>query len=451
MDNQDTKKQRLTDLLTTNRIKYRPKGVNLRDVGDDDEAVVFEFDVVGDLDQPSVVSVGMDDDNVMTVFYDNGALSSKRFTALLPQLKKFAVDNDMRFDVDNEDRIGHYMKKRKQAMKDEGKMLGEGWAPLSSQRSVGDHVPQVKIIIEHNRKMGDGEQRFRSINRIFIENTVGERILTPVRETSLAKPFARVIAEGDLPHGQRWQHVEQLVEEYTTIRGFVRATKHQMNEHALVKVGRGHLQTLRETLQKLSGHRGYNGYFESWQPTLTEDNSTPDLSTLVESGEDPRIVEALPILYRLQRSQSSKPIVESREIASLESWADGVIYDHIMEDDEAKKKLTIPAALRKAAGGDWKMSLDDLKKATSGDSTRASSTGLAAHKKKLGLEDWMGENLDQEQIDAGQLGPTEKVGKDGPVGKLVGASESVHSAPALNIKEDSEVDHIIRLADRLRG
>jgi len=43
-------------------------------------------------------------------------------------------------------------------------------------------------------------------------------------------------------------------------------------------------------------------------------------------------------------------------------------------------------------------------------------------------ENGLDENLDANQIHAGQLGPTEKVGPNGAVGKLVGANESVNES-----------------------
>lgn len=46
------------------------------------------------------------------------------------------------------------------------------------------------------------------------------------------------------------------------------------------------------------------------------------------------------------------------------------------------------------------------------------------HEGEHGLD----ENLDANQIHAGQLGPTEKVGPRGAVGKLVGANESVNES-----------------------
>jgi hypothetical protein len=123
--------------------------------------------------------------------------------------------------------------------------------------------------------------------------------------------------------------------------------------------------------------------------------------------------------------------------------------------------------LRKAKGDDWKTTTQDLEKAK--ERNISGKEGLDALKKNTGIEegmmkhkmhadaekmsleefcdkygdeDWIKEfwrdsngveeGLDANQKRAGQLGPTEKVGPKGAVGKLVGANESVD--PLLDLK-----------------
>jgi hypothetical protein len=63
-----------------------------------------------------------------------------------------------------------------------------------------------------------------------------------------------------------------------------------------------------------------------------------------------------------------------------------------------------------------------------GDINGNSYISWPAHELKQGME----ESLNKDQKNAGQLGPTEKVGPKGAVGKLVGANESID--PLLDIK-----------------
>ncbi|MEI6425623.1 MAG: hypothetical protein WCP55_25645, partial [Lentisphaerota bacterium] len=144
----------------------------------------------------------------------------------------------------------------------------------------------------------------------------------------LARVYARHIAEGGTPYDEQGKHIQSLCEEYTKMAGFVRATRNgQFNEstQSLVNEGINHYNNLRETLHKMAGRRGYNAYFESWTPTLTEDEDSTDLSEMFASTElDPRIESVMPILRKL-----NKNITEVDHSSELAEWADEVIDESL--------------------------------------------------------------------------------------------------------------------------
>ena len=196
---------------------------------------------------------------------------------------------------------------------------------MGKKASYNDAVPNVKIVIQHTRQIEEGEQRYRNIAKIFLENSEGERFLAPTIKPGVARVYGRLIAEGDKPHGERWNHVTSLVEEYQKMGAFVRATRNgQFNESAqrLVNEGINHYQGLRETLSRMTGHRGYNTYFESWTPSLMEDETEENnLNELfVQETLDPRIESVMPILNKLQ-----KKVAEMKEVGELSEWADSLI------------------------------------------------------------------------------------------------------------------------------
>jgi hypothetical protein len=80
--------------------------------------------------------------------------------------------------------------------------------------------------------------------------------------------------------------------------------------------------------------------------------------------------------------------------------------DEIDDAEAAKKKMNIPAYQRKAQGGDWKVTQQDLDKIPAG--TRTTSQGLAAHAKRIGLEE---EDVEESGLQA-YLG-NKKYGKAG--------------------------------------
>lgn len=218
------------------------------------------------------------------------------------------------------------------------KQVDEGYYPMGKKASYNDAVPNVKIILQHNRSLEEGEQRYRNVARIFLENTDGERFLAPTTRPGIARVYARHIAEGGLPNDERWNHIKSICEDYNKMAGFVRATRNkQFNESAqqLISEGVNHYNNLRETLQKLAGHRGYHAYFESYTPTLMETDGEDISEMFMASSMDPRIESALPIISRLQ-----KPVNEMNEISSLASWADEVINEKM---DSTTKTFAVPA------------------------------------------------------------------------------------------------------------
>jgi hypothetical protein len=338
----------------------------------------------------------------------------------------------------------------------------EGYHSMGKKASYNDGVPNVKIVLQHSRNIEEGEQRFRNIARIFVENTAGERFLIPTRRPGLAKVYARHVAEGGTPYDDRGRHITSLVEEYNKMAGFVRATRNnQYNESTqrLVLEGVAHYNNLRETLSRMTGHRGYSNYFESWTPALMEaEADESNINELfVQETVDPRIESAMPILSRLH-----KQVNEMNEVQELAEWADSII-ETVDESEEKKKADWFTAEYDSKQYKVLASGLDDaahrakvhwglpdnvqikVQKGIPRTHHRADhhvphevdSEQLSDHpikraaqlakskKKKLKsifkiAEEQVEEDLDANQQRAGQLGPTEKVGPQGAVGKLVG-------------------------------
>ena len=241
------------------------------------------------------------------------------------------------------------------------KEVAEGYYPMGKKGSYSDAVPTTKIILQHTRQIEEGEQRYRNIAKIFVENTEGERFAVPTVKPGIARVYARHIAEGGTPYDERGKHITSLVEEYTKMAGFVRATRNkQFNESVtqLISEGTAHYMSLRESLHKMTGHRGYNAYFESWTPTLVEEAGEESSlgEMFVQETLDPRIESVMPILSRLH-----KKISEMTETVELEEWAnkivegpEGIPEEEELEEDVAHSAMpphNPPAIVRHAGVG----------------------------------------------------------------------------------------------------
>jgi hypothetical protein len=307
-----------------------------------EEAEVFQFNFVKDEEDYGTVTISIDGLHKLTIYFSDEVANSEKeesesddvsWYQLLNQLKRFSQKYQLSFELRNVSNLKHDMAKREYMKKKES--IAEGYYPMGRKASYSDAVPSVKIVLQHTRQIEEGEQRYRNVERIFLENEQGERFLAPTTRPGIARVYARHIAEGGKPHDDRWNHIGSLCEEYSKMAGFVRATRNgQFTESTqkLIAEGINHYQSLRESLGRLAGHRGYNAYFESWSPPLMEDDS--DMSNInelfVQETVDPRIESVMPILSKLQ-----KKISEMSEVNELSEWADKLIEgDEDIEDNE---------------------------------------------------------------------------------------------------------------------
>jgi hypothetical protein len=295
-----------------------------------EEAEVFQFKFTKDGEEYGTVTASIDGLHKLVIYFGDDVANSEKennggddsWYKLLNHLKRFSQQHQLSFEVKNRDHLKYDMAKREHMKKQE--RISEGYYPMGKKASYNDNIPTVKIVIEHSRQIEEGEQRYRNVNRIFLENTQGERILAPTTKPGIAQIYARHLAEGGLPHDDRWNHIGSLCEEYQKMAGFVRATRNnQFNESAqqLVNEGINHYQSLRESLSKMRGARGYNAYFESYIPPLMEDEAEENnLNELfVQETLDPRIESVMPILSKLH-----KKVAEMKEVNELSEWADSL-------------------------------------------------------------------------------------------------------------------------------
>jgi len=419
------------------------KGDNSIDIENAD-VIRFEYKVDDENYGPVWASI---DDSSLTMYINDKVKGAPGFNDFLKFMKSWIMAF-RNWTPKNTDHLKSDMKKRATMKKKE--TLGEGYYPLGKKASYSDNVPQVKIILQHTRPIEEGEQRFRNVAKIFVENTNGERFLLPTNRPGLARVYARHIAEGGTPYDERGHHINSLVEEYTKMAGFVRATKNsQFNESAqkLVNEGLTHYSNLRETLTRMTTRRGYSNYFESYTPVLNEEtDDTTSLNELfVQETLDPRIESVMPILKRLQKN-----ITEMNEVNELAEWAESITE----VEDETTKTLAEPAEemLDEAPGAETlkhnqdteksnlkafdleeagveETKLDLLKKIRKkfnrieeGPADAPEHEHKDADDKRWDDAEEVDENLDANEKRVNTLGPTEKV-KNNNIGKLVGESE----------------------------
>ena len=334
LDTESFNKQ-LYDLLKVRGYKPVPKNSRNQNVEASQLADVMEFVFMKEGEEYGKAWASIDDANNVIIYYDDEQADSPEgktpgveyddsWSGFLKHVKNWAQRKQLSFELANKDRLSDDMRQREYVKMKE--KISEGYHPMGNKASYNDNVPNIKIILQHNRRIEEGEQRYRNVAKIFLENTEGERILAPTTRPGIAQVYARHLAEGGVPNDERWNHIKGLCEEYSKMAGFVRATRNnQFNEsaQALVNEGINHYQSLRESLSKMRGHRGYNAYFESWTPPLMEEENDDSINELfVQETVDPRIESVMPILSRLSKKSGIKPMTEVSELAE---WAQSIV------------------------------------------------------------------------------------------------------------------------------
>ena len=328
----ETINQELYDLLDTKGFDpetYDSSGKKVP-LPDDAEIIQFHFHQNG-VDH-GTVTVTIDGLKQMKVYFSNDITDSSNsareegvessWTSFLKQLKKFATKRQLGFSLANVDKLGADMRRREAQKK-----LDEGYYG-TRRTSFNDRPGNVKLIIKHNKKLEEGDQRYRFIEKIFVENDIGERLLCPTLKPSEGRAFARHIVEGGQYRDDRWNHITEICEDIKNLSGFVRATRtKQFNESVtrVVTEATEHYANLRETMRRLQTGRGYNSYFENWQPALMETEAQGDFSQMFsQSTVDPRIERAFPVLGKMGLN-----LREMTEVSEFESWAESVIQEEL--------------------------------------------------------------------------------------------------------------------------
>ena len=144
-----------------------------------------------------------------TIMMDYGKDLTKApgWRQFIARMSRWVTDRGIEWEPSDEDNsdLDYDLAKRKHM-----EQVNEGYHALGKTKSYNDAIPETKILIQHSKVMEGGEQRFRYVEKIFIENAMGERILAPTTKPGIAKVYARHIAEGGLPHDRSEEHTSEL-------------------------------------------------------------------------------------------------------------------------------------------------------------------------------------------------------------------------------------------------
>ena len=255
----------------------------------------------------------------------------------------------------------------------ESKMYG------NHKRSYQKMQEGVRLVVVHNKPIDESVHgaRSRNISRIYIENAMGERFLMPQNSLLGARIVARHMANGGAVHDSFSNHIFEAIGQLKDLRYFVINSRKQTFEDTttseIVEAAVNYYVTLKETLQKLKGQRGYTNYMETFESLIgseqtevneelkgrfikrTFDERLEAAMPLVAKAYENKIKEAANLLKKVDEfvngSQRFGLNESDREMLSLIEFADNNAFIAKMLEQVSWKLKEHDATLSKFAAG----------------------------------------------------------------------------------------------------
>ena len=288
-----------------------------------EDAKTFTFDYVsGSGKNYGTMVVILDSENDMKVFYgDNLGRAMEgndkdEFFDFQQQLSKFANSHRWTYTAKDLNQLKHTMQGL--AAIQEG--LFEGYYG-TRKISYNGEPTEARLMIKHNRTLGEADARFRYVESLFIETADNERFKLSFKNLAGGRAMLEHVRQGGNPYDVRGVHIAEMVNEIGTLNRFNRASASRMLEGVtkeLVTEAQVYYKSLRENMKRLSSPRGYTAYFETWHPATIDEQQelVEDIKTLfIEQTLDTRIEAALPLLARIQQQGNAM-----KEAQIFENW-----------------------------------------------------------------------------------------------------------------------------------
>jgi len=198
--------------------------------------------------------------------------------------------------------------------------LFEGYYGSRRVSYMGEQT-QARLVINHNRTLGEDDKRYRYVESLFIETADQERFRLPFKSLAGGRAMLEHVRQGGRPYDVRGNHITEVVSEMAVLSRFNRAQHHRVYEgvtQELVESARQYYHNLQETVKHLGSTRGYQAYFESWAPDQVgeAESLVENLRNMfVEQTLDARIEAALPTLAKIQQQG-----MNMKEAQIFENW-----------------------------------------------------------------------------------------------------------------------------------
>lgn len=315
--------QKLTDLLDTRDFHPEILDKDGRPTSAD-EAKTFSFDYISSTGKNygTMVIVLGDENEMMIMYGDNlgktmeSPEDRQEFFDFQAQLTDLANRNRWTSTLTD---IGK-LKRVQAGIAAIKEGLFEGYYGNRKVSYAGEPT-EARLMIKHNRTLGENDARFRYVESLFIETADSERFKLPFTNLAGGRAMLEHVRQGGKPYDIRGSHICEVISELKVLNRFNRASASRVMEgvtQEIVEQAHTYYKSLRESLKRLGTARGYSAYFESWHPAEIgeQEGLVEDIKTMfIEQTLDTRIEDALPLLAKIQQQGR-----DMKEADIFESW-----------------------------------------------------------------------------------------------------------------------------------
>jgi hypothetical protein len=341
-----------------NKIRSQFSNIRLGDengaaTADPSSAVFFEFEFAEDADTFGSVSISLADGENMKVYYNRDLVnkidedSRDEWYAFLKELKDFAVEHQMRFDVrditknnltkqDYENLADTNKTVNTDEMSEElariTKLAGVTEGLTGTSKSSFENLNKTKLIIRHKGKVDETVPgaRSRQIQSLYIENEEGERFKYPMTHLAGARAMMRHVANGGRPHDEFGQHIVSTSEDIAKLNSFSRyaSNKDQLNDNAgdIIEQTKLKLENLRGYMKNLSNQTHYENAskdFKTSEEQILDDETVNKLrEKFTMKNLDSRVEDAFPIINKIMSEFETTK--EEEQVNELEPDAEPI-------------------------------------------------------------------------------------------------------------------------------
>jgi len=341
-----------------NKIRSQFSNIRLGDengaaTADPSSAVFFEFEFQEDADTFGSVSISLADGENMKVYYNRDLVSKidedsrDEWYAFLKELKDFAVEHQMRFDVrditknnltkqDYENLADTNKTVNTDEMQEEldriTKLAGVTEGLTGTAKRSYENLNKTKLIIRHKGKVDETVPgaRSRQIQSLYIENEDGERFKYPLTHLAGARAMMRHVSNGGRPHDEFGEHIVSTSEDIAKLNSFSRyvTNKDQLNDNAgdIIEQTKLKLENLRGYMKNLSNQAHYENAskdFKTSEEQILDDETVNKMrEKFTMTNLDSRVEDALPIINKIMSElETSK---EDEQVNELEPDAEPI-------------------------------------------------------------------------------------------------------------------------------